>query len=461
MIARYCLLLFLMLQSSFLRAQPGWELGIGDVGPIEYLTPGTHNFTIGGYGPMMFEPYQAGWSFNGGPWEVHNATPTLVGVMNRFKVGLPVTPSITVTTPGQYTFRAFISCPTCPGPDYSNDTITKIVRVHNSLPPKNVLLEVLKFQGCPPCWSGDTAVNGQMLPRPYMNVARLYIAPGEPLYNASADTVDAEVDQLPGHPSYMYDRFRFPYRTGQAVNVVEQNGTKWLADSGSRVKYLEPLSVSFDAVSLDTVTRSLNVTLSTTIFDTLNGDYRFNLFVTEDSIYSWQDGSPTGMSWHQRVLRIPAGGSWGTAGSLPALLLPGQTLTHNYQLTIPAAYKLKQLRLIGFVQHLSATDTANFKVLNSVGGRLLTLVQTTGVTDLKDAGLLQLYPNPVIDRLKISWTEVSKLRFRISDLSGRTLREWFDEGQAFSVSMEDLPAGNYLLSATDGAVSKAAQFVKQ
>lgn len=252
---RYLFLLALLF-SGFLhsKAQPSGDIAVADVGPVDYLTPGTHPFNIGGYVHsfgMMYFPYEAAWSFNNGPWEVHSATPILASVNRRFKVTLPVTPSITVNAPGVYPLKVVIKCASITDTNPSNDTLVKMVRVLNALPPKNVLLEAMKFQACAPCYPADTAVSGQLVPKPYMNVARLYIAPGEPLYNPNADTVDDAIYQLPGHPVFMYDRFRFPHNASQAVSAIEIGTTRSIADTGLRVHYLEPVSVYFEQVLFD------------------------------------------------------------------------------------------------------------------------------------------------------------------------------------------------------------------
>ena len=454
MITRLLLLALFFCSFSLLRAQTV-DLSV-DAGPVDYLTPGTHSFWIGGIvvsgGFSNLNALQAGWSFNGSPWEVHNATtPVFTPQGKRFPVNMAVTPTITVNAPGQYVLKIFIKSSTISDPDIVNDTLTKIIRVHNSLPPKNVLFEVMKFQACTPCYPGDTAVNGQILPKPYVNVARNYIVPGEPLYNASGDTVDNWIAFLPGHPSYMYDRFRWPYASTQAIGLNSQTGTTtYIPDTGNRVRFLEPLSVAFDQVLFDSATRKLTVRLQASIFDTLVGDHRFNLFVTEDSIQSWQSGAPGGTYMHHRVVRTAGSGSWGTANSLPTPLLPGSTHQHTYEYNIPSAYKLHRLRIVGFVQEFNGQDTFKRRILNSVGGSMSDLVVATGVSSTGEAAILNLYPNPASDHVTFGWDRAAALRLRLLDASGRILREWYDRGTSVNISLADVPAGTYLLDVTDG-----------
>src|SRR5690606_27556627 len=130
---------------------------------------------------------------------------------------------------------------------------------------------------------------------------------------------------LMGHPSFMYDRFAWPYAFAQAVNFANNlPGTTVMPDTGHRMKYLEPVAVAFDNVQYDKQSRKLTVKLKAEVFDTLAGDYRFNMYVTEDSVVSWQSAAPPGTYYHHRVMREAAGGAWGTQGSLPSTILPGQ-----------------------------------------------------------------------------------------------------------------------------------------
>lgn len=462
------LLSVLLLMPIIAKAQTPIDIGVAEVGPVDYLTPGTHEFWIGGEcfsgGFSNLNAIEVGWSFNGGAWQSYSATTRVfTPAGRRFELTIPVTPKIIVTQPGQYILKVFVKSSSITDPDATNDTMVKVVHVHNTLPPKNVLFEVLKFQRCTPCYKGDTAVNGQILPKPYVNIARLYISKGELLYNATADTIDNAVG-VAGHPNFMYDRFRWPYRTTPPVDLTFQSSTvTTIKDSGHRVRFLEPLSVAFESVRYDSATREVYVSLKATVFDTLEGDHRFNAYITEDSIRTFQSGAPSGMPyWHIRVMRAALGNAWGTKGSMPQQLLPGQTYSYSYNYTLPNHIDPKYVRVVGFVQLYDKQDSLDRRILNSVGGELLVLDKTTGMqTVSNDSEPLNIYPNPANDVLHVKWHKAAGLQLRIMDMTGKLIREWYDKGNNITVPLGDMPDGQYTLQVNDGQRARSAIFYKK
>jgi len=107
----------------------------------------------------------------------------------------------------------------------------------------------------------------------------------------------------------------------------------------------------------------------------VTGDYRLNLYITEDSIvgsgagydqhnyYSSQtsggsawSGSPyVGMAdpivgWsHNHVLRKAVGGAWGTTGIIPVTVAAGSNYTHTYTFTLPNTWREDYIDLVGMV----------------------------------------------------------------------------------------------------------------
>lgn len=185
--------------------------------------------------------------------------------------------------------------------------------------------------------------------------------------------------------------------------------------------------------------------------------------MTEDSIFTWQTAAPGGQYYHNRVARMMLGGSWGSYGSLPATLLPGESHTYTYTAIIPSSYKPRHLRLIGLIQHKDPTDVHNHRVLNSVGGPLSVLVQTAGIASAPVQSFPSLYPNPASGFIVLAGLANDAYRLRLYEPGGRLLREWYEESRnsEIRVDLEDVPAGLYTIEAGSQRHRFAGRIVKK
>jgi hypothetical protein len=83
-----------------------------------------------------------------------------------------------------------------------------------------------------------------------------------------------------------------------------------------------------------------------------------------------------------------------------------------------------------------------------------------GVSEAASPGL-QVYPNPVRDRLTVRLPQSSDCRVVICDMQGRYLSEQSAAGEtSLEVNLQDMPAGLYAISVYSETGIRAGTFVK-
>jgi hypothetical protein len=446
----------------FVPAVAQLDLRVTHVLPSPYLRPGTYTFipgvenrgTSGGN-------IRIWWQVDKGP--VKSTLPKMPsGVLSGQSTGKFESDSFlfTVTTPGISRLKVWTTIET-PGrteTNPQNDTLFQTIKVMDNLPQKNVILEVYKHQRCGPCYPAAEYNHKTIDPLSNYSTVNLYTDPTDALYNADAQAINGVYHFA--HPAPMFDRFRFPYLSDITPGYVQMNNVYFLQELGRRDLQFSPVQVSVASMSLDTGSRLLKVRLRATTLDTMSGDFRFNLWITEDSLKGMQAGAPDENNyWHNHVLRSFVGGQWGKQSSLPAKLNPGQTYTCDFQYTIPASYKLRHLRAIGLVQAYSSDIMAR-PILNSVEVKA---TQKLTVLQNKLESEVSITPNPAQEQLQIRIDPAMSLeamRFRIRATTGQLIREQPVTAHQQSIPLKDLPSGTYIWSiqSPEGELSKP--FVK-
>ncbi len=433
------------------------DFTIDAITPMKYQVPGTKSFRIS----IKNIPQDAtGWPFNANIyWQLNNGAVNMVSKTfgdidwvgwqegwiddPSFKAILP--------TPGKYTLKAWMEIIVPVDTNAANDTFVMEINVINTLPKKNVLMEVWKHQTCPPCYDAniynDTAAVSK---NPgYFIVGMFTVYKSEALYNADANVVNLQYGL--GHPSVTYDRFKLPYWPRFVAHYVyNQTGGRIIELYGEREQFYEPVQVSFANTNFNESTRELEVLLEASFFDDLNGDYRFNLYLVEDSIKGYQSDAPDPDNFiHNHVLRAMLGGPWGAPGSIPTSVKQGDKKHYKFSYTIPADYKLNHLSLVGMVQTYNS-DSMNRRILNSEHKKLNQLVSvnnmSTGTPDIR------VYPNPVKNTLKISLGAYQQdYQLKLMDISGKVYHTQHCKGDT-EIDLQSLPQGNYFLYIDDGKV---------
>lgn len=425
-----------------------------------YLRPGTYPFVVGltniGTQSAAFRVY---WQLDNGP--VQSQLPSMPNVLPATGYTVPMRGDsfkFTFTTPGTIRLKIWVKPLFGVDPNPSNDTLTKIIKVMSNLPDKNVVLEVYKHQICGPCYPAAVFNHTNVEPLANHSLVHLYTDPRDSLYNADAETFN-DLYWL-AHPAAMFDRYKFPDAPSLEVKYFSTQTSYELEQFRVHDYYYEPLSVSITSMSLDTPTRLLKLRLKAKAFDTLSGDLRFNVWLTEDSLKFYQAEAPDPFNyWHRQVLRAFIGGIWGKQGSMPPSLSAGQEVSYDFQYTIPARYKLRHLTVIGMVQVYKA-DSSQRRIINSTRAKAMTKLGTDKVTTNLD---VSIYPNPAGSELHLRLNTGVKpdgLQLSIADAGGKVLLQQEVRESSSVIDISRLPAGTYLLSVwgRDGCFAKP--FVK-
>jgi hypothetical protein len=444
-----------------LSASAQIDLAGAALSPLEYQVPGTINFSVvienkstTGVGTMTVY-----WKLDNGP--VNTAAKNASNIYWSGKLGQIKDPAFQVSLPaaGTYKLKAWVRSINPIDNNTANDTVVKTIRVFETLPKKNVVLEVFKHQGCGPCYDAASYCDTFISKNPSYSVASIYCVKTDALYNADGATFNDIFNYA--HPMPVFDRFRFPYKTDLGSSFYTINNDYLLRYYGDREQFYEPVQVYFHSVNWNETTRELRIKAGAIFFDDLSGDYRFNIYLTEDSIKGFQASAPDPNNYyHKHVLRAMLGGPYGKQGSLPATIKKGDNKDYEFVYTIPQSYNINKMHITALVQNYTGDDL-NKRILNSEQKTFKQAVSVQDVAAKSTTENLIIYPNPAKNLLHVSLGSRSqKYDLRIVDMNGKTLITQNCTGNT-EVNLQSLPAGNYILLADDGAVVHTQTIVKE
>lgn len=437
-----------------------------DASPLEYSVPGTHSFNVTiqniGKDGADFAIY---WQQDKGI--VQHITPANIPVLGGTSGGTTIPVGVqdakfTVNFPsaGTYTLKTWIASVGTTDANHNNDTITHTIKVFESLPVKNVLLEVFKHFTCCPCYPAACYEDTIISKNKVYAIANIYsFFEDASVYSADGDTVDRVYNF--GHPMPLLDRYKFPRYT--MLNTQFENGVNGydLLGYGEREQFYTPVSVSLKSASFNTTTRELRIKISAQFFDKMpTGDYRFNVYLTEDSIKGYQGCAPDPYNYyHMRVLRAMLGGSWGKAGSLPASLNKGDQKDYEFAYTIPADYNINRMNIIGFLQNYNS-DIMKRSIINTTqvsfkNALTLSIPNTASVPPD-----IQAYPNPVINQLNIHFENEEQYRVIVTDITGKTLIKMQSSANT-RIDTHTWAPGTYILKIDDAIHSYSKTIIKE
>lgn len=263
-----------------------------------------------------------------------------------------------------------------------------IQTVSFSQPEQRVLLE--QFTGAWCGWCPDGTVYLDSLIQKYPGkVIGAKIHYGDAMETAETYQLNyAYVISIAGWPSGAINR-QYVYEWFIPDSAIALDRGIW--DSVVAAELQKPPVVDVSLYyNIDPVTRKLTATVSGKFLAELNGDFRFNAYITEDDVtgtgssydqinnFSHNSQYPNHPYYnqpsvikgykHQKVLRKMLGGPWGTGGAIPKHVVTGDYCLQNYEYDLDTTWNIDKLSLIGFVQQ-NDIDTNNRQILNSVIGQ--------------------------------------------------------------------------------------------
>lgn len=222
----------------------------------------------------------------------------------------------------------------------------------------------------------------------------------------------------------------------------------------ARFQMTAPISVSIENATYDKTTRELSATVTATAFQTIaNHNLKFNLWLTEDSVYSTQSGyeqinffnnypghyftnagNPISPFAHRHVWRKALGGNWGTDNSLPQLIQQGQSYSFTYTTSLSTEWDDTKIHLVGLVQNDGLTNMEK-EILNAESVRLSDVIDntTTATTSLnRDSHSLLAYPSPSTanEQVTIAFNlpiSCQQLQLAVYDMQGNRVAQLLHE----------------------------------
>jgi hypothetical protein len=435
--------------------------------PVDYLPVGTHVFDVMvqnvGNVTNTWGGFKIGWQVNNGAITEAQPTAPTYGLA-------PTTPptrvrgsfSATFPAPGTYKLKVWTRVTTQMEANNVNDTIIATVKVLPYTPAKNVLMEVFKHQACCPCLPAAYYEDSVIKPNPKYAIANIYTPATDALvYNADGSTVNA-LYQL-AHPAVFFDRFKFVYAYTLDRGFYNDASGYHLEELWERERYYSPVEVSVAAATFNASSRLLKVKVKAKFYDTVAGDYRFNLYLTEDSVKAWQGcATPDPYDYyHMHVVRHMAGGPWGQSGTISSPSYPGQEKSYEFTYTVPATYKTNRIEMIALVQAYNA-DSTKRTVLNSSKmkfGAALAL----GIEDAaSNSKRINVYPNPATDKITIGVDGAYvNTKAEIVDVHGRLIRTITLTQEETEVNISQLASGTYMLKLMSGEKATTVELIKR
>ncbi len=325
--------------------------------------------------------------------------------------------------------------------NHTNDTITINFRglSLNNYVNKVNLIEQSSGNWCPPCAPASTVMASiKALPNTSVAVFHtgdIYEDPEADAYFESYFTSTIYV------PSAMVNMGE----TGNYILNSQYNG--WLSDMTGRSNHISPVGLVMNP-TYNTVTRQLNVDVSTTFKYSEPGDYFVNVYIVEDGIVGTQVNA-TNPYTHNNVVRKMLGGI-GTAGIIPTNPVVNTPYTNSYSFTLPTLWNINNLRLIGLVYRKDGTQKNN---LNSMNYQFSQILSTTDFS---------FFPNPATDQISIENVSLNMGdTVSIFDLKGQLLLQKDVDSETMNFNISEFPVGIYLIKVKteNGLVVK--KFIKQ
>lgn len=348
--------------------------------------------------------------------------------------------TLTVSTQGQNTIKVWITA--VGDSNHTNDTITfnfKALSVNNYVNKVN-LVEESSGNWCPSCPPASTALESiKALP----NTAVAAFHTGDIYENTEADT---------------YFESYFPtttiYTPAAIFNMGESGGyplhsqsNVWVTDMNDRSNRITTVAMTMNP-TYNTVTRQLDVSVTSTFKYSETGDYYVNVYIVEDGIVGTQVNA-TNPYTHNNVIRKMLGGI-GTPGIIPTNPVVNTDYTNSYSFVLPSTWNVNNLRLIGLVYRKDGTQKTNLNAMNYQFSQILSTAD------------FSFYPNPAtvqisIENISLNIGDIVS----IHNLEGQLLLQKNVDSETMNFNISEFATGVYLIKVKteNGLVVK--KFIKQ
>lgn len=338
----------------------------------------------------------------------------------------------------------------------SDDTVKRKLSVVTETVVKKTFVQEFTGAWCQFCPDGAIKLAELMANDP--DVIGVAIHNSDGMVTPEGKTIDDTY--ATGYPSATIDNYLFNGETD-----VAQSRNLWSNFAADRQALPVPGKVSIISKTYDAATRQLDVTVQADFVVEAESDFRFNLYLVEDSIKGTGNqfdqvnaynttaghpmqgkGNPIKNYQHMHVVTKILGGAWGVAGIIPSTVTKGSSYTYTFSYKLPAEttsptrWKERNIKLVALLQEYF-DDVNDRNILNA---EEITLLGNVGIEAAVNAANLNVYPNPMGNAANVSFTLPTggETNLRVVDLLGK---------EVYSQNLGSMAAGNHTveLNATD------------
>lgn len=383
--------------------------------------------------------------------------------------------NIHFSSTGNHSIKIWTSLPNgLPDANTPGDTLFANPFVLRIIPDKKVLLEEANGTWSGYCPDGD--LNAQLDVDSFDNkVFAVAYHSSDGMQTPQGDAI-TDFFNVPGWPMAMVDRFLFP---GQYSVFLDR---PWFSKTADRLNDIVPADVVLSGYQYNAYTNQMDVTVTTNFYGADSGNFILSLIITEDSITgypqsNYYDSNPNS-PFYGLGDPIPGYAHNHVARDIvyaPASLIPynipsnGGTYSNQFSYTIPAAWNVDHLHLIGIIAH-QLDDWTNSEIINCN-----TLDEAVPVVAVNHSNIsnIAVYPNPMTDFVMIlpkgEWSNDARIdvydatgicRCKIEDAdfsNGNHFVAWNGNDDAG----QPLPQGIYFLKISDKIHSSIVPLIKR
>jgi hypothetical protein len=307
---------------------------------------------------------------------------------------------------------------------------------------KKVFLEEFTSSFC--CYSVNASLNIDSLLNKYPELISVSCHAGfyrDSMWFEEIDTL-SEGFSISAVPLGAIDRIYYStdtlFGTWQGIG---QLSSVWDTLIEQRLNIPANLTVSFDSVSWDSITRDISAHIEVNIVTNLpEDDYRIGLYIVEDSVIGYQTDSLCNdlyNYYHRRVARALLPSTWSPQGILPALLYSGQSFTSTIDYNLPDSINENQVSLIAFVYRYSSNHQ-NDEVLNVEEAPLI-FSPISNIDNSYKNYETSIFPNPTSGKISIKGNDID--RIEVINIGGNKV---FASKQT-EIDLSDFPKGIYII----------------
>ncbi|MCS6916467.1 MAG: Omp28-related outer membrane protein [Chitinophagales bacterium] len=375
---------------------------------------------------------------------------------------------------GTFSYTASIAEVNDGEPDVSatNNSQTVVVNIVSPAPNKKYLAENATGTWCAWCTRGIAFSNYMKNTYPDQYIG-IHVHEDDPMENSVYSTGISSMPGFLGYPSVTADR----------EYVIDPLDVE--ADFIERMTQEPPVLVDVEAVYQPGM-QMLQVTVHAEFTQNLQGDFRIDAIIVEDSVQNSSSGYsqynayayniygpmggfeslptpiPATQMVHRHVGReLLSGSFYGTANVLPTVINAGDQFSHAYLYPVPSEVNLSQVQVVGIVTRYQSNSSNVVLNANSAKWTLATSSATHAVPDFAMA----VYPNPAKEKAAVHFSiaEPGEVVVALKSSRGQTVKQYCFNGvsgwQQKDFDLSGLQPGMYFVHVKTGGYSTGKKLI--